>query len=137
VPDGPFGREDISALAKTFHEVYRQTYGIDADAPVELVNLRVRVVRQVDKPVPPRWPVEPRDARAALVGERQSSFVEAGGFVATPVYDWRRCEPGATLEGPAIVEGPDSTIVVPPSHRASVDEWRNVVLGLPEHTATT
>ena len=54
--------------------------------------------------------------------------MEAGGFVTTPVYDWRRCEPGLALEGPAIVEGPDATIVVPPAHRATVDQWRNIVL---------
>jgi N-methylhydantoinase A len=131
VPDGPFGDEDLSVLAKRFHEVYRQTYGIDADAPVQLVNTRVRVVRVVEKPARPPAPVAPRDARSALVGERQSSFVEVGGFVATSVYDWQRCLPGLHVAGPAIVEGPDATIVVPPGHTARVDEWRNVILELP------
>ena len=50
LPDGAFGTEDVSSVAKRFHEVYRQAYGIDADAPVQLVNLRVRVVRVVEKP---------------------------------------------------------------------------------------
>jgi N-methylhydantoinase A len=132
VPMGAFGTEDLSVLAKRFHEVYRQTYGIDADAPVQLVNTRVRVVRIVEKPAPRPLPVTANDARSALVGERQSSFVEAGGFVTTPVFAWQRCAPGLRLVGPAIVEGPDATIVVPPAHTATVDEWRNVVLELPE-----
>lgn len=135
VPDGPFDAEELNALAKRFHEVYRQTYGIDADAPVQLVNTRVRVVRVVDKPTRRPAEIAPRDAKTALVGERQSSFVESGGFVATPVYDWQRCEPGLRVTGPAIVEGPDATIVVPPDHTASVDEWRNVVLELPGASA--
>jgi N-methylhydantoinase A len=136
LPDGPFGPEDVSSLAKRFHEVYRQAYGIDADAPVQLVNLRIRVVRLVEKPELATVTRRPgADLRFARVGERPASFVEAGGFVNTPVFDWRRCEPGLTLIGPAIVEGPDATIVVPPAHHAVVDQWRNVVVELPERPA--
>ena len=128
VPDGPLGDEDLSALAKRFHEVYRQTYGIDADAPAQLVSARVRVVRLVDKLALRPHPVAERDASVALAGERAASFAELGGFTATPVFDWSRLQPGCRLAGPAIVEGPDATIVVPPGHTAAVDRWRNVIL---------
>jgi N-methylhydantoinase A len=128
VPDGPLGDEDLSALAKRFHEVYRQTYGIDADAPVQIVNARVRVVRVVDKFSPTPHDVTERDAGAALAGERGASFAESGGLTPTPVYDWSRLEPGARLAGPAIVEGADATIVVPPEYSAAVDRWRNVTI---------
>jgi N-methylhydantoinase A len=128
VPDGPLGDEDLSGLAKRFHEVYRQTYGIDADAPPQLVNARVRLVRVVDKLSPRPHPVAERDANVALAGERAASFVEVGGFTTTPVFDWSRLEPGSRLVGPVIVEGADATIVVPPGYSAAVDRWRNVVL---------
>jgi N-methylhydantoinase A len=128
VPDGPLGDEDLSGLAKRFHEVYRQTYGIDADAPAQLVNARVRVVRVVDKLSPRSHQVAERDPNVALAGERAASFVEVGGFTTTPVFDWSRLEPGSRLVGPAIVEGADATIVVPPGYSAAVDRWRNVVL---------
>ena len=128
VPDGPLGDEDLSALVKRFQEVYRQTYGIDADAPAQVVSARVRVVRVVEKLALRPHAVADRDASAALAGERAASFAEAGGFTATPVFDWSRLEPGCRLVGPAIVEGPDATIVVPPGYAAAVDRWRNVVL---------
>ncbi|MFL6242005.1 MAG: hydantoinase/oxoprolinase family protein [Acidimicrobiia bacterium] len=128
VPDGPLGDEDLSGLAKRFHEVYRRTYGIDADAPAQLVNARVRVVRVVDKLSPRPHPVAERDANVALASERAASFVEVGGFTTTPVFDWSRLEPGSRLVGPAIVEGADATIVVPPGYSAAVDRWRNVLL---------
>ncbi len=131
VTGGPFGGEDISVLAKRFHEVYRHTYGIDTDAPVQLVNARVRVVRVVDKPDRRPAAAGTSDVGAAQVGERPASFAEAGGFVATPVFDWSRLDPGHTVGGPAIVEGRDATIVVPPAHVAVVDGWRNLVLELP------
>jgi N-methylhydantoinase A len=128
VPDGSLGDEDLSALAKRFHEVYRQTYGIDADASAQLVSARVRVVRLVDKLALRPHPVAERDASVALAGERAASFAEVGGFTSTPVFDWSRLEPGCRLVGPAIVEGPDATIVVPPAYTAAVDRWRNVIL---------
>ena len=61
-------------------------------------------------------------------GERAAHFAELGGFVTTPVFDWIRLAPGSRLRGPAIVEGPDATVVVPPDSTATVDRWRNVVL---------
>jgi N-methylhydantoinase A len=128
VPDGPLGDEDLSALEKRFHEVYRQTYGIDADAPAQLVSARVRVVRVVDKLALRPHAVAERDPSVALAGERAASFAELGGFTTTPVFDWSRLEPGCRLIGPAIVEGPDATIVVPPGYSAAVDRWRNVIL---------
>jgi N-methylhydantoinase A len=132
VPDGSLGDEDLSALAKRFHEVYRQTYGIDAEAPAQLVNARVRVVRVVDKLSPRPHAVAERDASVAFAGERAASFAEVGGFTATPVFDWSRLEPGCGLVGPAIVDGADATIVVPPGYSAAVDRWRNVILASAE-----
>src|ERR687898_264955 len=128
----PLGHEDLSALSKRFHEVYRQTYGIDADAPAQIVSARVRVVRMVDKLSPRPYEVAERDASLALAGERAASFAEIGGFATTPVFDWSRLEPGCRLAGPAIVEGPDATIVVPPGYSAVVDRWRNVLLASAE-----
>ncbi len=108
--------------------VPRAAYGIDTDAPAQLVNVKVRVVRVVDKLTPRPEPVVALDAAGAVAGARPVYFPEAGGFTPTPVYRWTRLEPGNEFAGPAVVEGPDTTIVVPPGHRANVDQWRNVVL---------
>jgi len=132
VPNGPLGGEDLSGLTKRFHEVYRQTYGIDADGAAQLVNARVRVVRVVDKLASRAHAIAERDANLALAGERPASFAEAGGFTPTSVFDWSRLEPGCRLVGPAIVEGADATIVVPPGYSAAVDPWRNVILASTE-----
>jgi N-methylhydantoinase A len=34
--------------------------------------------------------------------------------------------PGHVVEGPAMIEEPTSSIVVPPRRAAEVDDWRNV-----------
>ena len=51
---------------------------------------------------------------------RDAYFPAAGGYVETPVYDRYALEPGARLEGPAIVEERESTFVVAPGQRAEV-----------------
>src|SRR5262249_58153528 len=70
VPVGELSDEDSSALAKRFHETYRQIYGIDADEPAQLVNARVRVVRFVDKLSLRPHPVDGRNANVALADRR-------------------------------------------------------------------
>ena len=44
------------------------------------------------------------------------------------VYDRERLAPGARLEGPALVEAVDTTIVVPEGFVLSVDEYATAVL---------
>jgi N-methylhydantoinase A len=132
VPDGELSDEDLGALAKRFHETYRQIYGIDAGEPAQFVNARVRVVRVVDKLSPRAHALDGRNAQVALAGERPASFPEVGGFTPTPVFDWTRLEPGCRFAGPALVEGADATIVVPPGYSVAVDRWRNVILASSE-----
>ena len=68
------------------------------------------------------------DAASARKGERPAYFPEAGGFVATPIYDRYRLAPGAAFEGPAIVEERESTAIVGPGARCRVDwQWNLVV----------
>ena len=64
-----------------------------------------------------------RRGTPAPKGTRNAWWPEAGGFEETPVLD---LEPllrsRGTLEGPALVESPYTTVVVPPGKRFSVDE---------------
>jgi len=125
VPDGVLSDDDLATVVKTFGEHYRQTYGIEADAPVQLVNYRVRVIRVVDKYEPAPSPEAPE---TGSITKRKVYFADLGGFVDTPVHQWLDLRPGNHVAGPAIVEGPDTTVVVPPAFEATVDQWRSVLL---------
>jgi N-methylhydantoinase A/acetophenone carboxylase len=48
--------------------------------------------------------------------------------VDTPLYQLGELEPGALLDGPALIEAPDTSYAVSPGWRAHLDEWRNVVM---------
>ena len=52
----------------------------------------------------------------------------AGGWRETPIYRRGQLPPGATLAGPAIIEQLDTTIVVEPGDRVTVDALGNLMI---------
>jgi N-methylhydantoinase A len=62
----------------------------------------------------------PGSRQVALKGERQVHFPDAGGAVATPVYDRYALPLGTRLEGPAVFEENESTFIVGPGARIDV-----------------
>ena len=63
-----------------------------------------------------------RIIEAARKGERPAYWTEAKDYRPTPLYSYELLRPGNTLEGPAILEGEYTTVVVPPSMKFSIDE---------------
>jgi N-methylhydantoinase A len=59
---------------------------------------------------------------------RKAYFPEARGYVDTPVYDRYALTPGAAFAGPVIIEERESTTVVGPGARASVDSRLTLIL---------
>lgn len=59
-------------------------------------------------------------------------FEEAGGFMETPVYDRYRLAPGNSIDGPAILEERESTLVIGLGEVATIDDSLNAVIGLGE-----
>lgn len=90
------------------------------------------VTLRVSAPVPhyttPQQPLAGTDAAAALIGERRACWSPAIGEQATPVYEREALRPGNVVTGPAIVQGADTTIIVPPGMRLQVDAWGDDVL---------
>jgi len=115
--DGPVTRESLAALVATFHEKHRQTYGHAGLADsVQLVNLRLSAVGRI-----PSVELAQRANGAARGDGSRDVWFPATGFATTPVY-WRNgLKADAAIDGPAIIEAVDSTTVVPPGWRATVD----------------
>ncbi|MEA2196771.1 MAG: N-methylhydantoinase, partial [Solirubrobacteraceae bacterium] len=57
-------------------------------------------------------------------------FDEVGDFTDTPVYRRDRLGADATIDGPAIVEQADTTILIPPGARARTDAGMNLVIAV-------
>ena len=122
VPSGPL---TVAAIEAAFAEEYRRTYAIDASGPTELVNLRVRALRKVDKLVP--VPVA-AEGPAPVPRTRRPVCFAGAAFTETAVYAWDDLAPGTTLAGPLVIEGGDTSVVVPPGSAIEVDPWSNLAL---------
>ena len=128
VPDGPLQPLGLESVAEQFRARYREAYGIALGTPVEIVNLRVRVSRLVDK-------VElghhSPDASAATAGSTivtREAWFPPDGVVTAAVHQWSALEPGWSTAGPAIIHGADTTVLVPGNRSATVDARRNLTL---------
>jgi N-methylhydantoinase A len=113
-------------LAAHFHAEHDRAYGFSAEGePIECVSLRLTTVGLIEKP--PLRTLEPAGDPAPKES-RQVFFAEADGYVACPIYDRGALGAGAVLSGPAVVEEFDSTTVVHPGYRLSVDRHGNLLI---------
>jgi N-methylhydantoinase A/acetophenone carboxylase len=72
------------------------------------------------------------DASAALAGTRPAYWPALRGFVGTSVYEFGQLRPGNRLFGPAIIQAPLTTAVIPPGMQFAID---NRGLGILEAAA--
>lgn len=123
--------EKVQKILKDFEIIYEQTYGEGtafSGAEVEAVIFRVTGMGKIPKPSFTRFPKEGPDSHNASKEKRQVYWEEFGGFGPTDVYELDLLKPGNFLEGPAIIEGVDTTVVVHPGQPLEVDEFRDFIL---------
>ncbi len=111
----------------TFHEIHQKTYGYARpEAPVEIVNLRLRAVGETTPPPLTPQPLDGPDPTDALLDKRD--VVYAGGRLVTPFYRAESLRPGNRLAGPAVVVRADTTILLGPTDQAEVDTFCNLII---------
>jgi N-methylhydantoinase A/oxoprolinase/acetone carboxylase beta subunit len=128
IPGGQLTPAQADHIEARFHNIYQSLYSRrNLSIPVAVQNWRL-LVKGPPPPVRLReMPVRSgADARAALKGTRQAYFRAAGGYLDCPVYDRYRLPAGCNLSGPAIIEEHESTAVLGPHDRASIDRWLNL-----------
>jgi N-methylhydantoinase A len=121
VPAGDLTPEAMDAIAERFHERHRQRYGhAYPEEPVELVTIRLRARGVVE--TPDLRPAETGGSVEAAVTDSRE-VVYDGVPTETPVYERRALPTGAAFGGPAVVSGVESTVVIHPGQRVSVDDF--------------
>ncbi|MCX6036344.1 MAG: hydantoinase/oxoprolinase family protein [Chloroflexi bacterium] len=110
-----------------FHRLHEHQYGYaNNNAPVEVVNLRVRAVGQTTPPPLSPRPVQGPDPVSAYLESRRVFFTV--NPIETPFYRAESLEPGNRIQGPAVVVRSDTTILIGPTDRAEVDEFDNLLI---------
>ncbi|KAA6456950.1 hydantoinase/oxoprolinase family protein [Acidobacteria bacterium AB60] len=114
-------------MAADFHSLHQRRYGFRSDSrPIEIVNLRVRIVAPAPPFEPAPEPLGTGNGSQALVSTRPAWF--HGAFRETPIYNRDRLAPGDTLAGPALISEYSSATVLPPGDTLRVDALRNLLI---------
>ncbi len=128
----PFARHPVdeaalAELAEGFGREHDRTYGYRSDGePLRLLTLKV-VGRGLAKEARVPGQVVREGERISAGGERRAYFGPDQDWIATPVLPRQGLE-RAPRAGPLIIEEYDTTTVVPPGWRASLDSWNNIVI---------
>jgi N-methylhydantoinase A len=122
---------DASSMRRAvadFHAMHQQVYGHSRPTQaVEFVN--IRTVHSAPLPRPQLLPsAVPGRLEEACKGSRQAYFDEYHAYHDTPIYSRARLPVEVEIDGPAIVEQPDTTTVVYPGQRCRVDTAGNLLI---------
>ena len=121
-------RPGLEGMIEEFHRRHSQLYGFSLDQSVEIVTLRVTASGQLGDVAMPTLPAGGGDPADAIVDERRVYFEDSWDFVECPIYRRERLSPGASIVGPAILEGMDSTVVINPGWESRIDQYGNCIM---------
>lgn len=123
----PLNLPERDVLRRLFFEAHDKAYGFhNADAAIEVVNVRLSAGSALS-PIELKNDVgngklAPREVARQLVYFTENDHRD------TPVYDRATFAPGLTFEGPAIISQFDSTTVVFPGDRVTVDDSLSLII---------
>lgn len=131
VPLPGYGIDEVTpeVALEQFERTYRETFNREPlDYPVEVLNYRLEL-REAASASEVAQLAAPTDD-SAVVDTREVYFGDEHGAVDTDVYRWPAMEPGSTIEGPAVIEADQTTVVADPGSTVNVDENYDVTIDL-------
>ena len=130
----PYDTDSPGGAIEAFHRLHRQRYGFcDAQRPVEIVNLRLRMIAAGEPYSPAYQEPVAGNGSAACYAERPVFF--DGSFVPSRLYRREGLTSGDAIDGPAMITEYTSATVLPPGWRARVDGFGNLIIALSEANA--
>ncbi len=125
VPAGVLDQTSLEDMRRFFDDAHRERFSYDLpEAPIEFLHWRATGIGVRPRPASANARVESaRDDAGSEVphGVRRAYFEEAGGFVEVPALNALILEDGAVVAGPALLDSPTTTVLVPPGYRATAE----------------
>jgi N-methylhydantoinase A len=120
----------LDAAVALFHKEHGREHNYSRlDAPVEVYRLTVNATGKTPKAEFAQH--ERVRSSPEPFTKRDVVFDEDPKAIMTPIYDRDKLKAGAVIDGPAIIEQLDSTILVPPGLKAKVDPSLTIVIDVP------
>jgi N-methylhydantoinase A len=112
-------------LREQFETEHRRHYAFDLDVPIEIAT--IRCVGKGERPLM----LSRSDSNGAHSAEgidRHEKVVFDGEWLDTPIYERSSLRAGQLIDGPAVIIQQDTTAVVEPGYRATVDGYSNLII---------
>jgi N-methylhydantoinase A/oxoprolinase/acetone carboxylase beta subunit len=119
------GPEDIRAICAAFKKEFSEAFSpfvVNPEGGVFVESFILKAIVATPKVELPRMPLEGHDASAARKGERLIFWPERMDYQETPTFAYELLRPGNRVDGPVVIEGQYTTIVVPPAMHFAIDE---------------
>jgi len=128
---GKIKKNDAGKIAEAFHGLHERMFSYCVrESAVDLFHWRItalgklpdreaRIFKRTRKPV-----------TGAQKGTRPVYSSDAGKFQKTKIYDGDRLEYGMAIEGPAVIEQKNMTIVVLRKQRLKVNRYGDFILAI-------
>ncbi len=116
----------LTGIRQKFHRLHNESYGYDLpDAQIEMINVRVVAVGRT----PAFWFPEHETLGAPSVSGTRSVFLPGSDRrEQIEIFDSESLGRGARLKGPALVEGPATSVLLPGGWHLEVDAYGNYIL---------
>lgn len=119
------GTDDVHALCAAFEKEFSEAFSpfvVNPEGGVFIESFILKAIVPTKKIELPKMKMEGSDAGGARKGERSVFWPGQKSFMTTPIYAYELLRPGNVIEGPAVVEGEYTTLVVPGATKFSIDE---------------
>ena len=118
--------ENYEQFSKAFHEIHQRQYGhSDPNTSIELINLRVRIVGHTPKPEFKNIE-KANDSQPNAISIRK--IMLNGKEYDADIYSRTELKFGHRVNGPAIVEQDDTTVVILPKWVGKIDVKGNLII---------
>ena len=129
VPDGKIGSKELEEIVQAFHRRHQDLFTFNMPGrDVEFLNARLKATARQDPLKLAEIPRAKGKADEALKRRRSILWNLTEGYEETPIYDGTRLACGHRIKGPAIIEEPLTTVVIPASYVCAVDAVKNYIL---------
>lgn len=126
VPDANIDEELLETVTERFFDRYESIYGhADRETPTEAITWRLQAVSETDE-IRTR-PLEQESTVDDAIKTTRNAYAD-GEYLEHTVYDRYALPPGATFDGPAIIEEPESTTIAGDESTVRVDDFGNLLV---------
>jgi N-methylhydantoinase A/oxoprolinase/acetone carboxylase beta subunit len=117
--------EDVRAICDAFNKEFSEAFSpfvVNPEGGIFIESFILKAIVPTKKIELPKLALEGPCPAAARKGERPVYWPPEKDYRPTPIFTYESLRPGNAVEGPAIVEGEYTTLVVPPALHFSIDD---------------